>query len=297
MSLPDLQITILPQQKNLYVNDNSTEITLSKKCWFGFKLFTIENSLHRFYTFGYRNEKLLFLSFDKKFFLTPDKNKAIKIDISTLYKVSINSVGIPIESFTEKVKNFLISLKVKELRIFFTDNIFARNEIMEKSTNEIPCPNNPVTNLECNEPNSIWIPDNPEVPVTGSCHCCPRDGTYYIDPNDKINPCKPCGNTICGNHDGYCKGTTGSTNIKCIQNPNTFKWTADCSQTSSCQGLCVGECGWGEWFLFQICQTNTNSGGFVCQFSWNQWKSWLTWILIIALILIIIIAVTRKTDY
>lgn len=161
---------------------------------------------------------------------------------------------------------------------------------MSLPSNQTACPANTNTSASCNAvPNAIFISSTSGSSTNGTCNCCLTDGTSYVNTSITTpgsNPCTPCpANSLCGDQNGFCNGTTNNANATCVQDPNTLTWSANCS-SASCGGLCGGSCGAGEWFAFQSCLQS--SGTNACGFSWSQWKSWLVWGIIVFVILLIL---------
>lgn len=153
--------------------------------------------------------------------------------------------------------------------------------------NQQPCPSNTTDEANCNAiPNALWAGT---TQTDGTCNCCLTDGSTYVNTSETgtgSNPCQLCpSNAMCGDQDGYCNGSTGQSNVPCVQDPTTLTWSANCSATTTCGGQCSGNCGLGEWFAFQTC-TN-QSGTYGCGSSIGQWKSWLTYGLILLFLIII----------
>ena len=143
---------------------------------------------------------------------------------------------------------------------------------------EVPCPSGVQGSpTGCQGvPNAFWDGT--------TCHCCGTQGTTFVGPQG----CQACAtDSKCGDGLGYCSGTVPQ-GARCIQDPNTRKWTVDCgTQGTVCEGPCHGPCGWGEWFTFSECRGTTS--GNTCEASISQWKSWLFYGVIIVLLLILVI--------
>lgn len=167
------------------------------------------------------------------------------------------------------------------------------------------CPGNPTTRNTCEKiPNAFWFSSPSAVTAIdqntkGQCICCVTDGTAYVDSSatSAKTVCKTCGSDVgCGGQNGFCKEQG---NPNCQQDPKTLKWSIVCPSNVSCGQGCSGSCGGVEWFAFQMCSQDNNTGKYSCSFSLAQWKSWLVYgaalFVIIAVILIFTFYRRRET--
>lgn len=179
------------------------------------------------------------------------------------------------------------------LRIFIVDKNSSEVKMSSNflTVNQRTCPGSiTYTQTTCETiPNAVWIPQQgaSDPTVQGECICCSLDGTAYVNSTatSSANACLSCGsNPACGSQGGYCGSNT---NPNCTQNSTTGQWSIQCSAGTTCGNGCTGNCGIGEYFLFQTCQES--NGTYSCSFSFSQWKSWVVWGIILLIILGIIL--------
>lgn len=167
---------------------------------------------------------------------------------------------------------------------------------MESNPNRGVCPSDTDNKTKCNQvPNAVWVPAVSGSVTEGVCYCCKTDGSSYVNTSSitpESDPCMMCpSNAVCGDQDGFCKGDTGNPMASCVQDSGTLLWSADCSNVKKCGGLCSGNCGLGEWFLFQSCRGEDDK--YNCVFDVGQWRSWLVYGVIFFIFLVILICIFR----